>query len=107
MTDTIPVTAEDSTPKIGCDCLVQLNTLLAERGENTIIGDSLVLDFESGKTRSVVEIATYKWDTKSREKKRGMIPTFCPFCGTRYVADDAAPSRDDGAAPAAGGGCDA
>lgn len=75
----------------GCTCLQQINEALAkDEKQNTVVGNSLILNFKTGRERVVVEIATYKRDSRSRVKKRGMIPTFCPFCGKRYPdgADD-------------------
>jgi hypothetical protein len=81
-----PANDQSSTTDAGCDCLQQINQALDEQGSNTVVGDSLIFSRTTGKER-VVEIATYKRDPKNREKKRGMIPTFCPFCGRRYVSE--------------------
>lgn len=82
MSPTDQIVADEQ--RTGCDCLTQLSERLAKEDSNTIIGASMVLDMRTGEQHVVVEIATYKRDPKKREKKRGMIPTFCPFCGTRY-----------------------
>lgn len=73
---------EPTTDK--CTCLSEINKALAEQRINTVVGDSLVLNRETGETRVVVEIAVYKRDSKLRKKANPILPIFCPFCGKRY-----------------------
>lgn len=68
-----------------CNCLTLLNQRLAKEQINTKITSHSVVNFETGHIRTTVGIDTEKRDPRNKEKKRIILPTFCPFCGKRYV----------------------
>ena len=76
-----------------CDCLDKVNKVLREElGDNTAgIEVSLTLvdnRLEAVPSMSVLYHPKKKDGTLSeREKSMGVRPTFCPFCGVRYIPD--------------------
>jgi hypothetical protein len=64
---------------MACDCIDKINEKLAER--NTKLTATIIFAKPSYLTPTI--------DTELVEKKRGarpcaVLPTFCPFCGTKY-----------------------
>lgn len=64
---------------MSCDCLKTMNDRLAER--NTKLPETLVFSKPSYLT---VTLTTELVAKKRGARAVGVIPTFCPFCGTRY-----------------------
>ena len=78
-----------------CDCIDKLNKSLEERGENTRIAASPLLNFKTGSLRmSGAAIVTKKADTQKRGKPKVLFASYCPFCGKRYETDEVAPEED-------------
>lgn len=67
-----------------CKCVENVNIELAKIGSNTRVSMNHIINFNTGKTRSTVMLATEKEDTKKREALKPIIPTYCPFCGKKY-----------------------
>ena len=64
-----------------CDCITDVNRLLAEHNGR------LVCTYNLTSGRDYPKLEVEKADRKNRKKPPLMIPTFCPFCGERYKAD--------------------
>lgn len=66
---------------MSCDCIEKLDAHLAEHNSKIEVG----FTFGTAERPGYVfpAIRTEKIDKRSRVKK-GVIPTFCPFCGTKY-----------------------
>lgn len=67
---------------MACDCIDDINGELAKHNGKL----SLTFNF-SGGTWPTLEVE--KVDRKKRVRPPLVIPTFCPFCGTKYKADEA------------------
>lgn len=67
----------------GCDCITKVNAKLAARGDNTRILVPWV-------GPQCVFIETIKADDKKRGNPSKLFANFCPFCGTKYPAEDSA-----------------
>lgn len=70
---------------MACNCIDVINAKLAER--NTRLTEAIVF----GGARS--KLPTIILQTEVIEKKRGAKPTsmflsYCPFCGTKYEAEE-------------------
>ncbi|MDF2621785.1 MAG: hypothetical protein K0S00_4444 [Xanthobacteraceae bacterium] len=75
-----------------CDCIEQIDAKLAERNSKLQIGFTFGTPDRPGYTFPA--LTTDKIDKRNRDKM-GAIPTFCPFCGERYVAIPEAPQRPE------------
>ena len=62
-----------------CDCIEQVNKLLAER--NTKLSQAFNL---SGSSNPLLMIKTEKLDDSKRQKPANMFASYCPFCGKKY-----------------------
>ena len=63
-----------------CNCIKQLNEILAEK--NT----EFDLIFTLGKVqKEYLKISTIKINKKIRNGPVAMIPSYCPFCGKKYI----------------------
>lgn len=65
-----------------CNCLSNMDAMLADRNTRLIHSVSLGVDGQLGFTRPVLE--TEKVDPRKKGRHARVVPTFCPFCGTRY-----------------------
>lgn len=72
-----------------CDCITYVNAKLAERNTQIMASISFAKD-DMSDSMEVPVIATEKVDTKKRGRPAIMVPTFCPFCGTKYPKKGAA-----------------
>lgn len=70
---------------MACDCLSKLDAKLAEHNSRVSTGFTFGRDGQSGYVFPALE--TEKIDKRNR-KKVGVIPTYCPFCGTAYRVED-------------------
>lgn len=68
-----------------CDCMTKVNEALAVR--NTQLSTSFILTRDNTGMDCTPLMATEKRDPKIRGRATPVIPTFCPFCGTRYPRD--------------------
>ena len=69
---------------MACDCIEKLDEQLAER--NTRLSTLLVFSKPGG---VFPYIATEQIERgRGKPKAVTMFPTYCPFCGVRYRADD-------------------
>lgn len=70
-----------------CNCMQSVNESLKER--NSKLSISFCLSSGLSKMDALPIIATEKLQSKVRGSATIVIPTFCPFCGTKYPrADD-------------------
>lgn len=74
---------QDTTPARGCDCIDETNGLLSQH--NTELGLSFL--FRDGRTITLVALQTDLIEKKRGAKPMRILPSFCPFCGTRYPID--------------------
>jgi hypothetical protein len=85
-----------------CDCITEMNTML--KPHNTRISVGIAFNTKAGTSRAYPVIDTEKIDKQDRKRKAVQpIPTYCPFCGERYVKSDVlapAPTATDHAADA-------
>lgn len=65
-----------------CTCLTAINDHL--RPHNTKLSVSFCLTKDLGGMDVLPMILTEKIDPKLRKKPMNVVPTFCPFCGTKY-----------------------
>lgn len=64
---------------MACNCITEMNEALATK--NTVLVDV----WQFGKPYTTVSIETKRIENlRDRKKATLAIPTFCPFCGTRY-----------------------
>lgn len=69
-----------------CDCMTRVNEKLKER--NTRLAVSFCLSSDLSDADAMLMIQTEKVDKGVRGKVMTVIPTFCPFCGTKYPRKD-------------------
>lgn len=72
-----------------CDCLRQFNAKLKEHNTEISVTFGMPRDGRPMYTRP--RIATNKIETRKRVGPVLVIPTFCPFCGTRYEPEPVTP----------------
>lgn len=63
---------------VGCDCIAEVNTLLADSFTELDIPFS----FSTGRKMTSCSVMTVA--TKPRKKAVRMFASFCPFCGVKY-----------------------
>ncbi len=71
---------------MACKCIEVLDTKLAERNSKLEVGFTFGTEERPG--YAFPYIPTEKINKKNRDKA-GVIPTFCPFCGVKYRAEEA------------------
>lgn len=72
----------EETPAI-CGCIGAINDHLKQH--NTQLATSFSLAPDGGDAAELPIIAVEKIDTKKRGRPVHIVPTFCPFCGTKYL----------------------
>jgi hypothetical protein len=75
---------------MSCDCIEQIDAKLAERNSKLQIGFTFGTPDRPGYTFPA--LTTEKINKRSRDSM-GAIPTFCPFCGTKYREEAALTAR--------------
>lgn len=75
---------------MACDCLKIMDDHLAQYNSRVCVA----IVFGNGAMDGRAHVPTEKINPKNRERK-GVIATFCPFCGERYVPPE---SRAEGSA---------
>ena len=71
-----------------CDCISEMGKLLAEH--NTKLGVTLAFPRDGTPGFCLPHIHTEKIERRQRKGPALAIPTFCPFCGTKYDEDKTA-----------------
>ena len=67
---------------MACECIREMDAALAER--NTKISCGIVFTRPTAYAVPVIDVE--KLNPRKRDKV-SVVPTFCPFCGVRYVAE--------------------
>lgn len=76
---------------MGCACIDEMNAKLADY--NTKLG--LTLGFgRDGSTYTFPCLHTEKIEKRVRKGPAIAVPSFCPFCGEKYKADDPTPTQE-------------
>jgi hypothetical protein len=65
-----------------CDCMTKVNDGLKDR--NTRLASTFILTRDLGGMDCLPTLAVEKLDRSKRGRAMPVIPTFCPFCGTKY-----------------------
>lgn len=71
---------------MACNCITTVNKLLSTR--NTKLGLTFVFSDPISDLPTLVVEQIEKG--RGKAKAVAMLPSFCPFCGTKYKADEAA-----------------
>lgn len=71
---------------MSCTCIDEMNANLAPL--NTELCLTFSFGRSGGEPLTMPMVGTKKIETKKRAGPALAIPTFCPFCGARYRADD-------------------
>ena len=80
-----------------CKCISDVNGHLKER--NTRLATSFCISRDLGRMDALPIIQSEKIDSKIRGKAMTVVPTFCPFCGTKYPRADDVPEQRVTASP--------
>ena len=78
----------------GCTCVADFNVKLAPH--NTRIVETLGFPRDGSPAFTRPTIATEKIESRKRGGPAIAVPTFCPFCGSRYEAEPAKPAIGEG-----------
>ncbi|MBN9601854.1 MAG: hypothetical protein J0G33_02875 [Afipia felis] len=78
---------------MACNCIDEIDAKLAEHNSKLEVG--FTLGSEERHSFVFPALRTEKIDKRNR-KKMGAIPTFCPFCGTRYREASPATEKKEG-----------
>ena len=74
-----------------CECVKEMNRLLEEANCNTQIKVPFLISNDlSSITTQRVSVEVEKADKSVRKRPTGVYASYCPFCGEKYSADDAA-----------------
>lgn len=71
---------------MACDCIMKINEKI--RDHNTRIQVQFSTNSQSQDVICTPCIGTEKIDQKVRKRAMGVVPTFCPFCGVKYRANE-------------------
>lgn len=72
---------------MACNCIEAIDAKLAERNSKLEVGFTFGTEDRHGYVFPA--LSTEKINKRNRDKC-GAIPTFCPFCGVKYRAEEAA-----------------
>lgn len=75
-----------------CKCLSKVRKILAK--SNTRVDMVSLVNFKTGKIRESLKIATARIDRRQRTKVRTLLPSFCPFCGEKYLKENANANKE-------------
>lgn len=78
----------------GCTCVADFNAKLAPH--NTRIVETLGIPRDGSPAFTRPTITTEKIESRKRGGPAIVIPTFCPFCGSRYEPEPAKPAIGEG-----------
>lgn len=78
-----------------CDCVEKMDAKLADH--NTKLDLTLCFPRDNSPAFVRPRVATMKIESRVRKGPALAIPTFCPFCGTPYENQPAAPMPQGGA----------
>lgn len=73
--------------KTGCNCIDLTNKALAKH--NTELGLNFQWNRAAGAHTTTVAIETEVIEKKRGARPRRLLATHCPFCGTRYLPEEA------------------
>ncbi len=72
---------------MACECIDTVNKLLSEH--NTKVSETIVFCRDGSPSFTTVFLAVEKIAPRGK-RPAVMAPTFCPFCGVRYRAEEVA-----------------
>ncbi|HVJ31596.1 MAG TPA: hypothetical protein VND94_00650 [Terriglobia bacterium] len=70
-----------------CECKDAVNKHLSSK--NARLAEISMMNMETGKVRQSIVIKTECVDRSARRWTKAVAPTFCPFCGEKYVVEGA------------------
>lgn len=78
---------------MSCNCIDNLDQKLAKHNTRIVRMVGFARDGRPAYARPKID--TEKIETRKRGSAMMVIPTFCPFCGTRYEPQPAQPAGGD------------
>jgi hypothetical protein len=68
-----------------CDCKNAVNKGLAEK--NAHLEEISLMNMATGRVRQSIVIKTERVDRSIKRWTKAVVPTYCPFCGKKYVIE--------------------